>query len=238
MNNYFGIGLDAKIALDFHNKREELPDKARSRSKLFMWYGMLGGKELLLRTFKNLDQRIRLECDGQVMRLPPLQGVVILNIPSYSGGANFWGSRKESRECTFTAQSFDDRMLEVVALFGVIHVATSRVPRLPLQKHRIAQCRHVNIVVTGDEPIPVQVDGEPWLQPPGVIEIVHKNRAHMLVHDPVFEATLRTWQEQNKASPSTPIAVVHTHFPTLDVPSLFIETAATLVDLLDPVIHF
>lgn len=53
----------------------------RSRSKLFMWYGMLGGKELLLRTFRNLDQRIRLECDGQVMRLPPLQGVVILNIP-------------------------------------------------------------------------------------------------------------------------------------------------------------
>jgi len=29
MNNYFGIGLDAKIALEFHNKREELADKAR-----------------------------------------------------------------------------------------------------------------------------------------------------------------------------------------------------------------
>jgi hypothetical protein len=24
MNNYFGIGLDAKISLDFQNKREEL----------------------------------------------------------------------------------------------------------------------------------------------------------------------------------------------------------------------
>ncbi len=23
MNNYFGIGIDAKISLDFHNKREE-----------------------------------------------------------------------------------------------------------------------------------------------------------------------------------------------------------------------
>lgn len=29
MNNYFGIGLDAKIALEFHHKREESADKSR-----------------------------------------------------------------------------------------------------------------------------------------------------------------------------------------------------------------
>ena len=29
MNNYFGIGLDAKISLDFQNKREEHPEKCR-----------------------------------------------------------------------------------------------------------------------------------------------------------------------------------------------------------------
>ena len=37
MNNYFGIGLDAKIALDFHNKREEHPNKCKSRTKNMMW---------------------------------------------------------------------------------------------------------------------------------------------------------------------------------------------------------
>ena len=81
MNNYFGIGLDAKISLEFHTKREEHPEKCRSRTKNIMWYGVLGGKEILQRTYKNLDQRVQLECDGQRIPLPSLQGIVVLNIP-------------------------------------------------------------------------------------------------------------------------------------------------------------
>lgn len=81
MNNYFGIGIDAKISLDFHNKREEHPEKCRSRAKNYMWYGVLGSKQLLQKTCKNLEQRVQLECDGQRIPLPSLQGIVILNIP-------------------------------------------------------------------------------------------------------------------------------------------------------------
>ena len=60
-----------------------------------MWYGVLGGKELLQRTYRNLEQKVQLECDGQRIPLPSLQGIVVLNIPSYMGGANFWGTTKE-----------------------------------------------------------------------------------------------------------------------------------------------
>lgn len=31
MNNYFGLGLDADLCLDFHNAREEKPEKFTSR---------------------------------------------------------------------------------------------------------------------------------------------------------------------------------------------------------------
>lgn len=81
MNNYFSIGLDAKIAYEFHQRREERPGRARSRSKLFMWYGMLGGRELLAKSYRNLEQSLHLECDGVPVRLPSLQGIVVLNIP-------------------------------------------------------------------------------------------------------------------------------------------------------------
>lgn len=96
-----------------------------------MWYGVLGTKELLHRTYKNLEQRVLLEvsgtglgweprcqqqvswaclphflsalmaavlccqCDGRPIPLPSLQGIAVLNIPSYAGGTNFWGGTKE-----------------------------------------------------------------------------------------------------------------------------------------------
>uniref|UniRef100_A0A673XMT6 Diacylglycerol kinase n=1 Tax=Salmo trutta TaxID=8032 RepID=A0A673XMT6_SALTR len=192
MNNYFGVGLDAKITLEFNNKREEHPEKCRSRTKNRVWYGVLGTKELLQRTYKNLEQKVQLECDGQYIPLPSLQGIAVLNIPSYAGGTNFWGGTKE--DDIFCAPSFDDKILEVVAVFGSMQMAVSRV--IKLQHHRIAQCRSVKITILGDEGVPIQVDGEAWVQPPGVIKIQHKNRAQMLTRDRAFENTLKSWEDK------------------------------------------
>ncbi|XP_072557397.1 diacylglycerol kinase delta isoform X3 [Paramormyrops kingsleyae] len=194
MNNYFGIGLDAKISLDFNNKRDEHPEKCRSRTKNMMWYGVLGTKELLHRTYKNLEQKVLLECDGRPIPLPSLQGIAVLNIPSYAGGTNFWGGTKE--DDTFTSPSFDDKILEVVAVFGSMQMAVSRV--INLQHHRIAQCRTVKITILGDEGVPVQVDGEAWIQPPGYIRIIHKNRTQTLTRDRAFENTLKSWEDKQK----------------------------------------
>ncbi|XP_031653450.1 diacylglycerol kinase delta isoform X1 [Oncorhynchus kisutch] len=201
MNNYFGIGLDAKISLDFNNKRDEHPEKCRSRTKNMMWYGVLGTKELLHRTYKNLEQKVLLECDGRPIPLPSLQGIAVLNIPSYAGGTNFWGGTKE--DDTFTAPSFDDKILEVVAVFGSIQMAVSRV--INLQHHRIAQCRTVKITILGDEGVPVQVDGEAWVQPPGYIKIIHKNRTQTLTRDRAFESTLKSWEDKQRCEFPRPL---------------------------------
>ncbi|XP_057711626.1 diacylglycerol kinase eta [Corythoichthys intestinalis] len=194
MNNYFGIGLDAKISLEFNNKRDEHPKKCSSRTKNMMWYGVLGTKELVQKTYKNLEQRVQLECDGVAVPLPILQGLAVLNIPSYAGGINFWGGTKEDNN--FGAPSFDDKKLEVVAVFGSMQMAMSRV--INLQHHRIAQCRQVKITILGDEGVPVQVDGEAWIQPPGIVKILHKNRAQMLTRDRAFESTLKSWEDKLK----------------------------------------
>jgi len=157
-----------------------------------------------LRTYKNLEKRVILECDGEAIPLPSLQGIVVLNIQSFMGGTNFWGNAKDDN--IFLPPSFDDGILEVVAVFGSMHMGASRI--MNLQRHRIAQvgrqcqgmthvtvslmelsffvqCRSVVIRVLGEEGVPVQVDGEAWLHPPGIIRILHKNRVQIVCRDRV-----------------------------------------------------
>uniref|UniRef100_A0A672JXB0 Diacylglycerol kinase delta n=1 Tax=Sinocyclocheilus grahami TaxID=75366 RepID=A0A672JXB0_SINGR len=77
-----------------------------------------------------------------------------------------------------------------------MQMAVSRV--INLQHHRIAQCRTVKITILGDEGVPVQVDGEAWIQPPGYIRILHKNRTQTLTRDRAFENTLKSWEDKQR----------------------------------------
>ena len=44
---------------------------------------IIEGVFLTQKTYKNLEQRVKLECDGHVIPLPSLQGIVVLNIPRW-----------------------------------------------------------------------------------------------------------------------------------------------------------
>lgn len=43
------------------------------------------------------------------------------------------------------------------------------------------------ITIDGEDGVPVQVDGEAWIQKPGLIKIKYKNVAQMLMRDRVRE---------------------------------------------------
>ncbi|XP_030620109.1 diacylglycerol kinase kappa [Delphinapterus leucas] len=92
----------------------------------------------------------------------------------------------------YEAPAIDDGKLEVVAIFGSVQMAMSRI--INLHHHRIAQCREVMITIDGEEGIPVQVDGEAWVQRPGLIKIRYKNTAQMLTRDRDFENSMKMWK--------------------------------------------
>ncbi|KAG9510796.1 Diacylglycerol kinase theta [Fragariocoptes setiger] len=175
MNNYFGIGVDADLCLGFHNAREENPDKFNSRLhnksvyvKQALW------KMMNKKPWKTLNKEIKLEVDGKVVPLPPLEGIIILNILSWGSGANPWGTDHDDR---FVKPTHFDGMLEVVGVTGIVHMG--QIQSGLCKATRIAQGGRIRIRLNTE--MPVQVDGEPWIQTAGEVNIYRSAlRATML----------------------------------------------------------
>eukprot|EP00794_Sanderia_malayensis_P003620 gene3620-4131_t len=188
LNNYFSIGVDASIALKFHLQREKNPEKFNSRLKNKLRYFEAGTSELSA-SCKRLQEDIEVVCDGQKLDLssgPNLEGIAIVNIPSVYGGANLWGEvdkkRRRSRDgvskdVNSMSQDIGDRSIEVIGLESVLYVGQI-IAGVRQHGLRLAQCSELSIRTR--RPLPMQVDGEPWLQAPASITISHKSQAPML----------------------------------------------------------
>eukprot|EP01111_Echinosteliopsis_oligospora_P011769 TRINITY_DN394_c0_g1_i2.p1 TRINITY_DN394_c0_g1~~TRINITY_DN394_c0_g1_i2.p1 ORF type:complete len:471 (-),score=113.28 TRINITY_DN394_c0_g1_i2:31-1443(-) len=173
MNNYFSIGADAQVAMQFHEAREAHPHKFQSRVQNYAWYMRFG-----LQKAAPLHAAVQLQVDHRTIPISPaIEAIVFLNIPSYAGGSRPWG--RPNAKSQYAPSSVNDGMIEVVGLTSNFHIATihAKVKR----GLRLAQGRHVTLVTR--YPVAAQVDGEPWILPPARTVISHAGTGVMLTND-------------------------------------------------------
>uniref|UniRef100_A0A0D3G026 Diacylglycerol kinase n=1 Tax=Oryza barthii TaxID=65489 RepID=A0A0D3G026_9ORYZ len=121
-----------------------------------------------------------------------IRSIVCLNLPSFSGGLNPWGTpgTRKVQDRDLTAPFVDDGLIEVVgfrdAWHGLVLLAPNGHGTRLAQAHRIRFEFHKGAA----EHTFMRIDGEPWKQPlpkdddTVVVEISHLRQVTMLASDP------------------------------------------------------
>jgi diacylglycerol kinase (ATP) len=179
--NYLGIGVDARAALAFHEARKVYPWLFVHELTNKLLYAVFGSRDFIEHSFARLRDDLVVTADGVVLQFPDdTEGVILCNINSFSGGVKVWHDDDDDDDYygrrTFSPSRKDDGVIEIVAVSGALHLGQLNV-RMSTPV-RIAQARDVSIELK--RKLPVQVDGEPWLQRRGRLDVRLQDSFRML----------------------------------------------------------
>ncbi|XP_031404656.1 diacylglycerol kinase 5-like [Punica granatum] len=198
--NYFTIGMDAQVSYAFHSKRELHPEKYKKQLVNQSTYLKLGCTQgwFCASIFHPSSQNIAKLAKVRILRrnglweylhIPQsIRSIVCLNLPSFSGGLNPWGTPdpKKSRERDLTPPFVDDGLIEIVGFRDAWHGLILLAPKG--HGTRLAQTSRVQFEVRkgARDHTYMRIDGEPWKQPLPVdhdiviVDISHCGQVKML----------------------------------------------------------
>eukprot|EP00475_Leptophrys_vorax_P038889 TRINITY_DN69469_c0_g1_i1.p1 TRINITY_DN69469_c0_g1~~TRINITY_DN69469_c0_g1_i1.p1 ORF type:complete len:442 (-),score=5.48 TRINITY_DN69469_c0_g1_i1:295-1620(-) len=173
---YFSLGMDAQVALGFHTLRNTKPWLASGRmanQAIYASYGCTQGWFCTCCTAQPQARCIHMiaaisiqkAADGpwEDLDLPnDLRALAVLNLQSYAGGRNPWGTGAESE---WKQARPDDGLLELIGFKGGWH--TMMVMGKMAGGVRLAQAHGLRIDLRGEHrrAAYMQIDGEPWEEP-------------------------------------------------------------------------
>ncbi|KAK4397981.1 Diacylglycerol kinase [Sesamum angolense] len=198
--NYFSMGMDAQVSYAFHSERKLHPEKFKNQLVNQSTYAKLGCSQgwffasLFHPSSRNIAQLCKVKVmkrhgDWQDLSIPhSIRSIVCLNLPSFSGGLNPWGTPNSNkrRDRDLTPPFVDDGLLEIVgfrdAWHGLVLLAPNGHGRRLAQAHRVRFEFHKGAA----DHTYMRIDGEPWKQPlpvddeTVVVEISHLGQVKML----------------------------------------------------------
>jgi len=200
--NYFSMGMDAQVSYAFHSQRKLHPEKFKnqlSNQKTYLKLACTQGwfcpslSHPMSRNIAHLGKVKIMKKSGkwETLEIPQsIRSIVCLNLPSFSGGLNPWGTpskRKQRKRDLVMPPLVDDGLLEIVgfkdAWHGLVLLSPKGHGTRLAQAHRVRFKFHKGAA----DHAYMRIDGEPWKQPlpqeddgKVVIEISHAGQVKML----------------------------------------------------------
>eukprot|EP01130_Rhizamoeba_saxonica_P011770 TRINITY_DN4897_c0_g1_i1.p1 TRINITY_DN4897_c0_g1~~TRINITY_DN4897_c0_g1_i1.p1 ORF type:complete len:561 (-),score=97.44 TRINITY_DN4897_c0_g1_i1:39-1721(-) len=172
--NCISIGLDAEIALQYKLRSDQIPDGEYEFAQALKF--TVFESETAFTGYPSIQKKIILEVDGEVVPLPDIKGLALVNIPN-TYGTNFWADEGDL-EGTFQPMRIDDQIIEIVGIESSYHLG--KIQTGIGQTIQIAQGSDIRITLRQD--LAITVDGSPKSVKPCLIHITPLNTVPVVIN--------------------------------------------------------